>query len=74
MVREPVADHGMDAAGLLTVLSGGMALFADPATGGKAGAVAPLETWFNLGAGLVCVFAFAGAGPGRWRGRHRPSG
>lgn len=46
--------------GLLTVLSGGLALF----DGVDMGAVVPFVLWFNFAAG----FAYVAAGVGLWRG------
>jgi hypothetical protein len=52
--------------GLLTILSGGMALFGGPRAAGMAGDAVPFVLWFNFAAG----FAYVAAGTAIVRG-HR---
>lgn len=51
--------------GLLTIFSGGRALFGDAAARAAAGAYVPFVLWFNFLAG----FAYVAAGAGLWLGR-----
>lgn len=55
--------------GLLTIVSGGRALFGDAAARAAVGAAVPFVLWFNFGAGFAYVAAGAGLYAGRrWAG------
>ncbi|MBZ0161319.1 MAG: hypothetical protein K8H74_01255 [Notoacmeibacter sp.] len=55
--------------GILTLLSGGMALFGSPAARAASGAVVPFVLWFNFLAGFAYIAAAYGLFSGRpWAG------
>ena len=51
--------------GLLTIVSGGSALFGGPAAAAAAGDAAPFVLWFNFLSGFVYVLAGIGIAMGR---------
>ncbi|MCZ7660041.1 MAG: hypothetical protein M5U07_20335 [Xanthobacteraceae bacterium] len=65
--RLPVRIAGLVAIafGLLTIISGGRALFGDAAARAAVGAAVPFVLWFNFGAGFAYVAAGAGLLAGR---------